>query len=178
MPKIIVTGPESSGKTTLCKALSIHFKIPFTEEYAREYLNNLGRKHSQSDLKEIAKGQLENEQTTTNKPQLSLYDTDLITIKIWSKYKYGSCDKWILDQIERQKSENRFYLLCNPDIPWQADVQRETPHEREELFEIYKKELEHLGHNYFIIKGERRQEKSISKLLSTLFEKEGRSTDL
>jgi len=160
MLKIIVTGPESSGKTTLCKALSEHFKIPYSEEFARGFLDELDRNYKKNDLLKIAKGQLNSEENT------QLLDTDLITIKIWSKYKYGSCDKWILDQIERQKSENRFYLLCNPDIPWQADVQRETPHEREELFEIYKKELEHLGHTYFIIKGERRQEKSISKLLS------------
>ena len=160
MPKIIVTGPESSGKSTLCKALSIHFKIPFTKEYAREYLNDLDREYKQYDLLKIAKRQLQSEQIT------QLLDTDLITIKIWSKYKYGNCDKWILDQIERQKSENRFYLLCKPDIPWKADNQRESPHEREELFEIYKKELEHLRHTYFIIEGEERKEKSISKLSS------------
>ena len=61
MLKIIVTGPESSGKTTLCKALSEHFKIPSTEEYAREYLNNLGREYKEEDLIEIAKGQLQSE---------------------------------------------------------------------------------------------------------------------
>ena len=160
MLKIIVTGPESSGKTTLCKALSEHFKIPYSEEFARGFLDELDRNYKKNDLLKIAKGQLNSEENT------QLLDTDLITIKIWSQYKYGSCDKWILYQIEKQKSENRFYLLCKPDIPWQEDVQRETPHEREELFEIYKKELEHLGHNYFIIEGERRQEKSISKLLS------------
>ena len=158
MPKIIVTGPESSGKTTLCKALSEHFKIPYSEEFARGFLNELGGNYKKDDLLKIAKGQLNSEENT------QLLDTDLITIKIWSKYKYGSCDKWILDQIERQKSENRFYLLCKPDIPWQADAQRENPHEREELFEIYKKELEDLGHNYFIVEGENRIENSISKI--------------
>ena len=160
MHKIIVTGPESSGKTTLCKALSIHFKIPFTKESAREYLNEMDGEYKQQDLLEIAKGQLNSEENT------QLLDTDLITIKLWSKYKYGSCDKWILEQIEKQKSENRFYLLCKPDIPWHADVQRENQNEREEIFEIYKKELEGLGHNYFIVKGDERKEKSISKLLS------------
>ena len=160
MRKIIVTGPESSGKTTLCKALSEHFKIPYSEEFARGFLDQLGRNYKKDDLLKIAKGQLNSEQNT------QLLDTDLITIKIWSKYKYGSCHKWLLEQIERQKSEKRFYLLCNPDIPWQADVQRENPNDRKELFEIYKKELEGLGHNYFIIEEEERKEKAISKLLS------------
>jgi nicotinamide riboside kinase len=159
MHKIIVTGPESSGKTTLCKSLSKHFNLPFSKEYAREYLDALNRDYNQEDLLKIAKGQLKSEQNT------QLLDTDLITIKIWSKYKYGSCDKWILEQIEKQKSENRFYLLCKPDIPWKADPLRENPNDREELFEIYKKELESLAQNYFIVEGENIDEQAICQVL-------------
>lgn len=158
MLKIIVTGPESSGKTTLCKKLSKHFKIPFTKEFAREYLNVLSRDYSQDDLLKIAKGQLASEHN------FQLLDTDLITIKIWSEYKYGNCEKWILDTIEKQKTEKRFYLLCKPDIPWEADPQRENPNDREELFEIYKKETESFGHDYFVVEGENRTENSISKI--------------
>ena len=154
-PKVIVTGPESSGKTTLCKALAKHFNIPFTKEYAREFLNQLNRDYIQDDLLEIAKGQLEAEHNS------QLLDTDLITIKIWSEYKYGNCAKWVTDKIEEQKKENRFYLLCRPDIPWKADPLRENPFEREELFKIYKKELERLGAEYTIIEGENRLESSI-----------------
>jgi len=162
MPKIIVTGPESSGKSTLCKALSAHFKIPYSEEFARGFLDELGRNYKKDDLLKIAKGQLNSEENT------QLLDTDLITIKIWSEYKYGSCDKWILAQIEKQKSENRFYLLCKPDISWEADPLRESPTNRNELFEIYKKELESLAQNYFIVEGEERKEKSISKISSLM----------
>tara|TARA_X000000368_G_C22964394_1_gene682470 strand:+ start:662 stop:1159 length:498 start_codon:yes stop_codon:yes gene_type:complete len=162
MHKIIVTGPESSGKTTHCKALSKHFNLPFSKEYAREYIAALSRDYNQDDLLKIAKGQLQAENG------IQLLDTDLITLKIWNEYKYGNCDKWILDEIEKQKSENRFYLLCNSDIPWEADAQRENPDEREELFKIYKKELENLGHNYFIVEGEKRKEKSISKISSIM----------
>ena len=159
MPKIIITGPESSGKTTLCKALSKHFNIPFAKEYARGYINKLVREYTQNDLLSIAKGQLESEFNS------QLLDSDLITIKIWSEYKYGSCDKWILDQIEIQKTEKRFYLLCKPDIPWQADNQRENPNDRKELFEIYKKELEVLGPDYFIVEGGNRTDKAIYQIL-------------
>jgi nicotinamide riboside kinase len=162
MLKIIVTGPESSGKTTLCKTLSEHFKISFTEEYAREYLNNVGREYKEEDLIEIAKGQLQSE---TNS---QLLDTDLITIKIWSEYKYGKSDKWILEQIEKQKSENRYYLLCRPDIPWEADPLRESPLNRDELFKIYKREIEELGHDYLIIEGKNRFKNSISKIASLI----------
>ena len=162
MLKIIVTGPESSGKTALCKALSIYFEIPFTEEYAREYLNNLESDYTQSHLLEIAKGQLLSEHNA------QILDTDLITIKIWSKYKYGNCDKWIIEQIEKQKTEKRFYLLCKDDIPWEEDPQRENPNDRVDLFTSYKQELDNLGHNYFIVEGENRIENSISKISSLI----------
>ena len=151
--KIIITGPESSGKTTLCEQLSNHFNIPFTKEFARSYIDNLDRIYMIGDLLSIAKEQLKSELNS------QLLDTDLITIKIWSEYKYGRCDKWILDQIEKQKTEKRFYLLCKPDIPWQADKQRENPNDREELFEIYKQELNDLGHKYFIVRGREIEQK-------------------
>jgi len=164
MLKIIVTGPESSGKTTLCKALSKHYNLPFTKEFAREYLTDLGKNYLQEDLLKIATGQLENEQLIINNQQISLHDTDLITLKIWSDYKYGNCNNWILEQIEKQKVENRFYLLCKPDLKWDYDPLRENPTNRNELLEIYKQELENLGHKFFIIKGKDRNEQAIESL--------------
>ena len=159
MLKIIITGPESSGKTTLCKALSNRFKIPFSKEYAREYLKKLVGDYTQEDLIKIAKEQLNSEQNS------SLLDTDLITIKIWSNYKYDSCDNWILEQIESQKTENRFYLLCKPDIAWKADPLRENAANRMQLFETYKEELKNLNYDYYIVKGENRTMNAISKIL-------------
>jgi len=159
--KIIITGPESSGKTTLCELLSNHFNIPFTKEFARSYIENLDRSYIIGDLLSIAKEQLKSELNS------QLLDTDLITIKIWSEYKYGRCDKWILDQIEKQKTEKRFYLLCKPDITWQPDKQRENPNDREALYKVYKQELESLGHICFVIKGKDREQsaKDIMKIL-------------
>ena len=156
--KIIIIGPESSGKTSLCQQLSNHYKIPFAQEFARFYIDSLDRDYIINDLLYIAKQQLKSEF------RVQLLDTDLITIKIWSEYKYGRCDKWILDEIEKQKSEKRFYILCSPDIPWQTDNQRENPNDRKKLFEIYKKELEDLKHKYFILSGENRLEKIIQNI--------------
>ena len=156
--KIIIIGPESSGKTSLCQQLSNHYKIPFAQEFARFYIDSLDRDYIINDLLYIAKQQLKSEF------RVQLLDTDLITIKIWSEYKYGRCDKWILDEIEKQKSEKRFYILCSPDIPWQSDNQRENPNDRKKLFEIYKKELEDLKHKYFILSGENRLEKIIQNI--------------
>lgn len=164
MIKIILTGPESTGKTTLCKKLSEHFKFPYINEYARKYIDGLHKDYTQRDLTKIAQQQLILEQ---NNSKVLFCDTDLITIKIWSMYKYKNCDSWIINKILQQKRERRFYILCNPDIAWEKDPQRENPNNREEIFNLYHKELKDLNHNYYIAKGENRDEDSI-KIISDL----------
>jgi len=166
MIKYIISGPESSGKTTLCKELSKFYKTTYIKEYAREYLLKYNNKYQKDDLYKIAKKQYQSEQ---KKNHILICDTDLITIKIWSNYKYGNCNNWILEQNEKQKKEKRFYLLCQPDIKWEEDPLRESPKNRNELFKIYKKELKILDHDYYIIKGENRTNKAISKILSKNF---------
>ena len=97
--KIIITGPESSGKTTLCSQLSTYFKYPLVSEYAREYIDQLDRSYNKDDLLEISKEQ-RNREFTGGK--ILLCDTDLITIKIWSLFKYNSCDEKIIDPLDVQ----------------------------------------------------------------------------
>ena len=158
---IVITGPESSGKTTLAKALEKALNVGYTEEYAREYLKR-NSNYNQEDLLIIAKRQLQNEKENLN--PTAIHDTDLITIKIWSEYKYNHCNPWITEQIELQKNENRLYLLCKSDIPWEADPLRENPNNRAELFEIYLSEIENTKHPYFIIKGKERLKQALSKI--------------
>jgi len=152
MIKIVLTGPESSGKTTLARQLAEHFHTNHVREYAREYIRSLDRKYREADLIEIAKLQLESEGLIApHSGKLLFCDTDLLTIKIWSDYKFKKTDPWILQQIDRRYYD--LYLLCAPDIPWEADPQRENPNDREELFEIYKNELHAYNKNYVEIKG-------------------------
>ena len=115
-----------------------HFKSNIISEYARDFINNLTTNYNQGDLLKIAKVQLSAENINGD---ILFCDTDLITIKIWSLFKYNTCNNWIVNQIEKQKREHRFYLLCKPDIPWQADSQRENQNNRKKLFRLYKKEL-------------------------------------
>ncbi len=156
--KIILTGPECSGKTTLCKKLAKHFNLPFNQEYAREYLSKLNRNYVKSDLLNIAKKQLHSE-----KHKL-LLDTDLLTIKVWSEFKYNTCHKWIINTIKKQQSQSRFYLLCKGDIDWKNDPLRENPHNREKIFNLYETELITLQHQYYIIEKENRLTDAISKI--------------
>ncbi len=149
--KIVITGPESTGKTILAKNLAEYFGVPWVPEFARTYIAQLQKPYVKEDLLTIAKGQIAEEERYAVYPYFFL-DTNLLTIKIWSEFRYQNCDRWIVEQMNAQKYD--LYLLCKPDIPWEADPQREHPHLREELFLIYKNNLESLGEDYVEISGE------------------------
>lgn len=150
--KIAVVGPESTGKTTLARQLAEKYQTRWVPEYAREYLEKQDGNYEQDDLLAIAKGQLrkEEEYEKTAKDFL-ICDTNLIVIKIWSEYKYGSLDQWIEDQIKSRSYD--LYLLTNWDIPWEYDVLRETPDDREQLFELYEALLKSYELPYAMIEG-------------------------
>ena len=82
-------------------------------------------------------------------------DTDLLTLKVWSEYKYGSCDPIILNQLMHHLPD--YYVLASPDIPWEPDPQRENPKERDELFQIYQKEILTLKIPSIIVAGSQEQ---------------------
>ncbi len=153
MKKIVVTGPESTGKTTLCKHLANHFNTTFVKEYAVDYLTGTGGDYQYKDLLKIAKGQinLENQIIEMTNPDILICDTDLITIKIWSQVKYKKVNRWIMKEI-RNRHYNH-YLLCFPDIPWEYDLFRENPNDRDFLFELYEKQLKRYKKDYTIING-------------------------
>jgi len=161
MKKIIFTGPESSGKSTLAKKAQAIFGGELVLEYAREYLNNLDRKYTQHDLLLIAKKQVETQdKAILSGSKLVFLDTDLLTLKIWSEYKYGSCDSWIINKLKTQK--DFIYILCKPDFDWEKDDLRENPNDQDELYNIYIKELENYG--FYYIEVEDSVEKRIEKL--------------
>lgn len=137
--KIVVIGPESTGKSTLSKSLAEYFNCPWVSEYAREYIERLDRPYEYEDLFEIAKGQIhEEEEAIKQAKDLLICDTDLNVIKVWSEHKFGKVHPWIAQQITERKYD--LYLLTDIDIPWQNDPQREHPEaeQRNHFFEIYR----------------------------------------
>jgi len=147
LQKIVVLGPESTGKSTLCKALAKHYGVVDCEEYARQYLNENGTKYNFEDLLTIAKGQLTLEQKAIDKAEQLLIetsknkiviDTNMYVMKVWCEYVFNDCHTFILDQINKRNYD--LYLLADIDLPWSADEMREYPDEkpRQELFAIYK----------------------------------------
>ncbi len=149
MLKIAVIGPESSGKSTLCKYLSKYFEGVYFQEFARPYLEEKQGKYLYEDLEIIARKQNEERKNIT-KP-INFFDTENISLKIWSDYRYGKTSEYILQLIQEQNFD--FYLLCEPDLPWEYDLLRENPNDRYELFEIFKKELIQNKFPYGIING-------------------------
>jgi len=138
--RIAITGPESTGKSWLSEKLADHYGTVFAPEYSRLYLAKLGRPYQYEDIAIIAKGQRQNEISAIERANERLFcDTDPIVTKIWSEYKFGHCDPWILNEIENHPHD--FYLLMNIDLPWEPDPLREHPLEREQLFGLYLKEL-------------------------------------
>ena len=140
MRKIVVIGPESTGKSTLCSQLAEHYKTVWCPEFAREYLMEIGMDYSFDDLLKIAHGQLELEDTMITEADNHLYfiDTDMYVMKVWCEVAFENCHTWILQQIARRKYD--LYLLCAPDLPWHADELREYPDlgYRQKLFKMYR----------------------------------------
>ncbi len=164
--KIALVGPESSGKSSLSSALATHFHTTYVEEYARTFIDKLNRPYTEADLLSIALGQKKNEQAKLPHAKKFLFcDTNLLVIKIWSQLKYGRVAPEILQIMDLESYH--LHLLLAPDIPWEADPQREHPHLREELFAIYLSELQQAKVPFHIISGENRLEKAVKRICTS-----------
>jgi NadR type nicotinamide-nucleotide adenylyltransferase len=158
LKKIVVIGPESTGKSTLCTALSKAYNTIWCEEYAREYLSKKGTDYNFENLLTIAKGQIANEEKATekaiqeNKTHL-IIDTDMYVMKVWCEYVFNNCHPYILEEISKRKYD--LYLLCDIDLPWTPDEMREYPDEqpRKELFALYKELLQNQETPWEIVSG-------------------------
>ncbi|MES2589039.1 MAG: ATP-binding protein [Bacteroidota bacterium] len=148
--KIAFIGPESSGKTTLSKYFSSKYNAPLVEEFSREYLSKIQTNYAYSDLEIIAKTQFEQILNTSNS-QLVFIDTDLVSMKVWSEFKYKKCCAFINENIKNQ--EIGLYFLCKADFPWEHDSLRENPNDLEELFDLFETILKEYRINYHILEG-------------------------
>ena len=155
MFKIAITGPESTGKSTLAEKLARHFEVDFIPEYSRTYLENFEGHYTENDVVEIAKGQynliLEEEKKNH---EILLADTETIVCKIWVEYVFKHSNETIDEILKKQDFD--LYLLCDIDLPWVYDPLRENPNieERKELFDIYKNTLTKMNVPFEIVSGD------------------------
>ncbi|GEO02352.1 hypothetical protein AAE02nite_00160 [Adhaeribacter aerolatus] len=154
--KVAITGPESTGKSTLAAQLAAHYQTVWVPEFARSYIAELPQRYSPQDIQNIARGQLAAvQQATATANKILFADTDLLVIKIWFTHAFGYCPTWILEALEKQ--DFNLYLLMDVDLPWEADEQREHPHLRQFFFEWYRKELEQYGFPFVQISGNQKE---------------------
>ena len=160
LKKVVIIGPESTGKSTLCEQLAQHYKTAWCPEFAREYLLTNGRQYDYDDLLTIAKGQLAMEdeyvkearktgsqqvgKTNVSPSPLPAHhsalfiDTDMYVMRVWCEFVFKKCHRYILEQIIER--DYALYLLCSVDLPWTKDELREYPdlETRTRLYHIYK----------------------------------------
>ena len=154
--KVVLFGPESTGKTVLAQQLAAHYKTRWVPEFSRTYaLEKLreGKQLTKADVLPIAIGQmaLEN-QLASQADRLLICDTDLLETKVYSSIYYDGFCPEVLSKIVG-KNQYNLYFLTNIDIPWEADDIRDRPNERERMFQAFEQAL--ITHNkpYVLLKG-------------------------
>lgn len=154
MKRIVITGAECTGKSTLAQALSGYYGEPWTTEYVRSYVDQIGRELNREDLIAIAKGQIMAEDAGLDKAtRFILHDTNLLSSIIYANHYFGEVDEWTNERfLERDYT---LYLLCSPKgIDWKAEVgQRDSPAARIELQAKFKDSLKRLQLPYIELSG-------------------------
>ena len=155
--KIVLYGPECTGKTTLAKLLANHYKSEWVPEFAREYLqkkwNKFQKVCTKKDLPVIVSGQLKMENKKISKAKKYLFcDTNILVTRIWSETHFkGYCDPEIIKLSEQLSYD--YYLLTSIDFPWKKDDLRDRPNDREKMFSYFKDVLDNNNKPYSVIKG-------------------------
>lgn len=155
--RIVLFGPESTGKTSIAKQLAAHYNTRWVPEFAREYLqkkyDDVGIICEETDLIPIAKGQMELENTMAEKANKLLFcDTNMLQTYYYGKAYYENYKGETLKNAAL-KASYALYFLTYIDVPWEADDLRDKPHQREEMFNLFKQALEENNLPYVLLKG-------------------------
>jgi nicotinamide riboside kinase len=153
MIRVVVTGSECTGKTTLSAALALHYAVPLATEFVRDFVRETEAAPELSDVEDIARGQIAGEDLhTAAGAELVILDTDLLSTWVYSHHYYGECPAWIGQAVTARKAD--LYLLAGIDVPWSADdAQRDRGHMREEMHRLFRDELGLRGFAFIEISG-------------------------
>ena len=172
--RVVVYGPESTGKTTLCQDLATHYKTQWVPEFARTYLQNKWDQKKEvcslEDLPLVAKGQMESENQLITKANKILFcDTNILVTQIWSETHFdGYCDPMIQQAAEQVHYD--FYLLTGIDVPWEEDDLRDRPNDRKNMFKYFHNNLIKRNLKFAHIKGSREKRiKFAQKAIDSIF---------
>ena len=153
--RIVVTGSECTGKTTLASAIAAKLDAPFSSESARDYVNELGRVVQFSDVEPIARRQIAIENSLLgDDSRMYIFDTDLFSTLIYSRLYFGRCPSWIEPLCRARRAD--LYLLCGIDLPWIKDgFQRgqDTPKKRQHAHDLFANVLNENGCSVTAVSG-------------------------
>ncbi|MDT0678438.1 ATP-binding protein [Autumnicola musiva] len=159
--KIVLFGPESSGKTTLASQLAAHYNAPLVKEYMREYLQKKWDEKREicqlEDLIPVAEGQMKLENDLAGRAgNLMICDTNLMELKVYSEAYYeGYCDRKLLKHALNNHYSS--YFLTYIDTPWKPDDLRDKPDDRIGMFNRFRAALEEHNKPYVILKGNKEE---------------------
>lgn len=170
MIRVVVTGSECTGKTTLAEAVADHYNTVWVPEFARQFVLEKGTAPVYSDVDTIARGQIELEDAFAGKSQsLLVQDTDLLSTVVYSRHYYGDCPPWVEDAFLERSAD--LYLLADIDVPWTSDGDlRDRRDRRQEMQELFRRALIDYGFDLVEIHGplQRRLRDSVSAIDSLL----------
>jgi NadR type nicotinamide-nucleotide adenylyltransferase len=150
--RLVVTGSEGTGKTTLSRALADRLGAPWVAEYARIYAERVARPLTEEDVEPIARGQMAAEDAAAaENPPLLVLDTDLTSTVAYARHYYGGCPDWIVTEAVRRRAD--VYLLCEIDAPWVADGVRDQPLQRDVVQAVFRETLRELGAQVVAVSG-------------------------
>ena len=150
LTRVVVTGTESTGKTTLARDLAAHFGVWWVAEQARSYAERVGRELTAADVGPIASAQIAAVDAALaaavgRNDRWLFLDTDLLSTVVYARHYYGACPSWVEDEARARRGD--LYLLAALDIPWSPDSVRDRPHLREQLHDEFRDTLEEFGAN-------------------------------
>ncbi len=150
--RIVLTGSESTGKTTLTADLARHYGAVWVPEYVRGYADWKGAALDAGDVEPIARGQIVAQDLALERAEkLLLLDTDLLSTVVYAEHYYGCCPEWVRAAADHRRAE--LYLLCDIDVPWTPDAQRDRPGHRAVMHELFRRALTDRGFRFQVIRG-------------------------
>ncbi|MBC8085901.1 MAG: ATP-binding protein [Phycisphaerae bacterium] len=163
LTRVVLTGSESTGKTTLARQLALHYEVEYVPEFVREFAERKAAPIAMSDHGPIAHGQMawENEYAA-RAGYLLFQDADLLSTVAYCNHYFGACPAWIEETAMARRPA--LYLLASIDVPWEADGIRDRGKRREEMHALFVETLRRLKAPYTIITGlgEARVQKAIA----------------
>ena len=152
LTRVVLTGSESTGKTTLAAQLAEHYSVEFAPEFVREFAEKKAGPITLSDHGPIALGQMALESNYAGRATSLLFqDADLLSTVAYCQHYFGSCPQWIEDEAVARRPA--LYLLNHTDVPWAADALRDRGEQREEMQALFVNTLHRLGANYETVEG-------------------------